>query len=1303
MTRIDDILPLSPLQQGMLFHSLYETEGLDFYTVQLYVELHGTLDADRLRAAAEALVRRHANLRALFVHEGVDEPLQVIPSEVELPWDTVDLSALDASVAEAQFIARYDADRLERFALGDEVLLRFVLFQLPDAQWRLALTMHHILLDGWSVPVLLDELFELYENGADPGALPPVTPFRDYLRWLSAQDSEAALAAWNRVLDATAEPTLVAPFDRGGALAPHSHLLELPEDLTTRLSTVARRRGWTLNTVAQTMWGLVLGRLLGRTDVLFGGTVSGRPPELPGVERMVGLFINTLPVRIAWQSGQSLAALLDAVQDRQTELLPHQHAGLAEIQRQAGLGELFDTSLVFENYPADAADGGAELTGGVRVTELEARDSTHYAVTLLGVPGRRLKFRIDYRPDAFEPALVTRLGDWLTRLAEAIAADPDQAVDALELISPAERTRVLREWNDTAHPRSRETLSALLSAQAIRTPDALALQSESGTLTYAELHAQVNQLARVLLARGAGPERLVAVSLPRSADLVVTLLAVLQTGAGYLPIDPALPESRISLMLNDSQPACVVTDTAEPPAGLLVRLSDPALRAEWAAASPAPLTDAERGGPILPQQLAYVIYTSGSTGTPKGVGVAHSAIVNRLEWMQAEYRLGADDRVLQKTPFGFDVSVWEFFWPLLTGAALVVARPDGHRDPAYLAQLIREQRVTTVHFVPSMLEVFLAEPTTAGCRGVLRRVVCSGEELPAAAKDACLDLLGAELHNLYGPTEAAVDVTYWACTRNLATVPIGRPVWNTATYVLDAHLAPVPPGVPGELYLAGDQLARGYVGRAGLTAERFVANPYGPPGARMYRTGDLARWREDGTLGYLGRTDDQVKIRGQRIEPGEIQAALLRHPALSQVAVVVRADRPGDQRLVAYVVPSAEPAPSAAELAEFAAATLPPHLVPSAFLTLAELPVSVNGKLDRRALPAPELTTAAGREARTVPEELLCQAFAEVLGVDRVGPEDGFFTLGGHSLLATRLVSAVRARLGVDLSVRTVFEAPTPAALAHRLDGGEPAGDALDVLLPLRRGGSRPPLFCLPPAAGLSWCYTGLLGELDPEIPVYGLQTRDPRDPLAPRSIADRAADFAERIRTIAPHGPYRLLGWSLGGHLAQEIAVQLQEKGEEVDLLVLLDSYPAPAAAPLRRDEIFADAFGPAGLVPSDLDSPEGRAKVFAVLRRELGDHDWVTDEVAETVLENYLSGTRAMLEHPPRRFRGRLLFFAADAPAGDPVRRPERWESVVDGPITVRRTGCSHEEMTGRETLDTVAEAINQALADNPEKGTR
>ncbi|WP_141975494.1 non-ribosomal peptide synthetase [Saccharothrix saharensis] len=1282
--RIEDILPLAPLQQGLLFHALHDTDGLDFYTVQVAVDLYGELGVDALHDAVRALVRRHAGLRSVFVHEGLDQPVQVVLDHVEVPWEVVDCSTLSVAEAEARFEERYDADRLRRFALHEDVPLRCVLFRMPFKDFRLALTLHHIVVDGWSMPVLLDELFELYDRHGDERGMPPVAPYRDYLAWLDARDHEVSRKAWDEVLHGVTGPTLVGGPGRPGEQAPPAQLkVKLGEELTGRLAELARERGWTVNTAVQAAWGLTLGLHTGRTDVVFGGTVSGRPPELPGVERMIGLFINTLPVRVAWSPDDTAADLLDAVQSQQTGLMEHQHVGLAELQGRIGRGPLFDTTLVFENYPAGDEDN-TELAGGAFLIDVEARDATHYPVTLIGVPGPDLAFRLDHRPDLVDAATARRLLTWLLRTLADLVEHPDRPLSASSPLDDADRDRVLREWNDTATPVEDVTLTDLLDRQATSAPDATAVIDHDRVLDYAALHASADRLARRLVAVGAGPDALVAVSLPRSADLVVTLLAVLKSGAAYLPLDTDLPARRRAVLLAEARPVCVVTD-------------DPA------AFDGLPVVAVEGDGPDVavdrakPDDLAYVIHTSGSTGTPKGVGVPHRGIVNRLLWMQDRYRLAPDDRVLLKTPYTFDVSVWEFFWPLIAGAAIVVTKPDGHRDPAHLARVINDHGVTTAHFVPSMLDAFLVEPVPCP---TLRRVVCSGEALLPATRDRFLAAYPAELHNLYGPTEASVDVTSWQCDTEDPRVPIGRPVWNTRAHVLDARLAPVPPGAPGELYLAGVQLARGYLGRPGVTATRFVADPYGPAGSRLYRTGDLARWDDDGALVYLGRADDQVKLRGVRVEPGEVEAAVARCAGVAHAAVAVREDVPGDQRLAAYYVPEPGAAPDPDEVRDQLAAELPAHLVPGTVTELDALPLNANGKLDRRALPAPRSAATAGRAPRTLTEDLLCRMFAEVLRVDGFDPDRGFFAAGGHSLLAVTLADRVRSRFDADVTVRTLFESPSPAELARRLDG-DPAAtgvDALGPLLPLRVGGDAPPLFCLHPASGLSWCYTGLLGALDPDVPLYGLQADLTGPDLAgtgPGTIGDQAARFVEHIRSVAPHGPYRLLGWSMGGHLAHEVAVRLQEDGGTVDLLAVLDSYPRAVTTAMTTDEVFADAFAGTGLTPADLATPEGRARAVAVVRTELGGYEQTSEDVARAVLDAYLANGRALSAHTPRRFDGDLLFFRAADAADHPDRDPGRWAPHVTGAIHVHDVPAPHEEMTRQDVLDEVAEAVDAAVA--------
>ncbi|WP_228561116.1 amino acid adenylation domain-containing protein, partial [Catenulispora pinisilvae] len=896
----------------------------------------------------------------------------------------------------------------------------------------------------------------------------------------------------------------------------------------------------------------------------------------------------------------------------------------------------------------------------------------------------------------------------VSALVVGLEDDPDLVLRSVPVLDDSALTELLVDNNDTAHAVPDATLVGLFEEQVRRSPDAVAVLWGDERVSYAELNVRANRLARALVARGAGPESLVAVALERSVELVVALLAILKSGAAYLPVDPDYPADRIGFMLADASPVCVITTSdvvsALPQTTDLLVADDPQFAVEVSA-----YAGADLGVALGSECPAYVIFTSGSTGRPKGVVVSHAGIVNRLLWMQDRFGLDVSDRVLQKTPSGFDVSVWEFFWPLLVGAGLVVARPGGHRDPAYVAGLIVSAGVTTVHFVPSMLAAFVAEPSAADCVG-LRRVVCSGEALPAEVVQRFFTVLdGVGLFNLYGPTEASVDVSWWECVPDAVSVPIGRPVWNTQLYVLDSALSPVPAGVAGELYLAGVQLARGYLGRSGLTSERFVADPFGPAGSRMYRTGDLARWSVDGVVEYLGRTDDQVKLRGFRIELGEIEAALAGHDAVSRVAVLAREDRPGDKRLVAYLVPADGSAALDAEaLREHLGAALPDYMIPSAFVVLDALPLTANGKLDRRALPAPEFDSdPAGRKPRTVQEQQLCDLFAEVLGLESVSIDDNFFALGGHSLLATRLVSRVRSALGVELGLRTLFEAPTVAGLATRLGGLNDPEDSFRVLLPLRSTGSADPVFCVHPLSPLSWGYSRLAALLDPDVPVYGLQGRGMLEPEAlPGSIAEMAADYVAQIRSVQKSGPYRLVGWSLGGCVAQEMAVQLEEQGEKVSSLVLLDP-PAKRAVPSAEQvdvgrlalEMVLDSLG---YSVEDLDAADRggdvltRARVVEFLRHN--ESSWQERDEARihALVDTVENNQRLVRGFEPRWFSGKATFIypnpdgLRDGSAADP------WLASIGGGLDRLPVPYRHEDMIGAESSVWVAEMVAVRLAD-------
>jgi amino acid adenylation domain-containing protein len=1057
-------LPLSFGQERLWFLERL-APGSAAYHVPIALRLGGALDAEALESAWSEVVRRHEVLRTRYPeHEGI--PAQAIDPAARVAIPVEDVASLE------ELREHLSAEMVRTFDLAEAPPVRVRLWRLAPEDHVLLICIHHIATDGWSTGLMMGELSALYAGFRD-GAAPrlPELPvqYADYAAWqrehLSGERLEAQLAYWRTRL-AGAAP-LELPTDRarpavqsfrGGGVEQ-----ELGGPAVRALRALAAKTGSTPFMVLLAGWQALLGRMSGQDDVTVGTPIAGRTRR--ELEGLVGFFVNTLALRTDLSGDPTFGELVARV--RETTLGAYQHQELPfehlvdaiAPERSLSRNPLFQVSFALQQ--GTGGDGGL---GGLSIAATPIRSQTaQFDLALTVVDSEeRLRCALQFSTDLYDEATARGLLERYARLLEQAASAPDVRLSRLELLSPDERERVLADWNrtDTAFPAPRP-LHELISEQAARTPAATAVEGESGTLSYAELEERANRLAHLLREHGVGPETRVGILLERTPELFVALLGVLKAGGAYVPLDPEYPAERLAFILQDSGAALLLTHSglAERIAGglrlHLDRLGDDLARRP---ATPPPALSGADG-------LVYVLYTSGSTGRPKGALLTHDALVNRLLWMQQALPLAPGDGVLHKTAFGFDVAGWELFWPLLVGARVVLARPGGQRDPAYLARRVAETGISTLHFVPSMLPAFLdAVDAQPGAGASLRHVVCSGEALGTALAERTLRTLpGAVLWNLYGPTEAAIDVT----ARRVASaadaqgagggVPLGQPIANTQTYVLDAALRPAPLGAWGELYLGGVQLARGYLARPGLTAERFVPDPYGGrSGARLYRTGDRARWRADGVLEYGGRLDEQVKVRGQRIEPGEVEAVLLSHSNVTEAAVVALGEAE-DKRLVAYVVARDEL--DTAALRTHAEARLPAYMVPSAFVVLEQLPLTPNGKLDRRALPAPEFRAAAAYTApRTPTEETLAAIWAEVLGIERVGVEDGFFELGGHSLLATRVVARAQAAFGVELPLRLVFEHPTVATLAAHLETLRREGQQLrlDPIVPASREGALP-------------------------------------------------------------------------------------------------------------------------------------------------------------------------------------------------------------------------------------------------------
>ncbi|GLI89260.1 non-ribosomal peptide synthetase DhbF [Bacillus subtilis] len=1319
-------IPLSFAQRRLWF--LHCLEGPSpTYNIPVAVRLSGELDQGLLKAALYDLVCRHESLRTIFPESQGTSYQHILDADQDHPELHV------TEIAEKELSDRLAEAVRYSFDLAAEPAFRAELFVIGPDEYVLLLLVHHIVGDGWSLTPLTRDLGTAYAarcHGRSPEWAPLAVQYADYALWqqelLGNENNPNSLIAgqlafWKETLKNLPDQ-LELPTDYSRPAEP-SHdgdtiHFRIEPEFHKRLQELARANRVSLFMVLQSGLAALLTRLGAGTDIPIGSPIAGRNDDALG--DLVGLFINTLVLRTDTSGDPSFRELLDRV--RKVNLAAYDNQDLpferlVEVlnpARSRATHPLFQIMLAFQNTP-DAELHLPDMESSLRINSV---GSAKFDLTLEisedrladGTPNG-MEGLLEYSTDLFKRETAQALADRLMRLLEAAESDPDKQIGNLDILAPEERSSMVTDWQSVSEKIPHACLPEQFEKQAALRPDAIAVVYENQALNYAELNERANRLARMLISEGVGPEQFVALALPRSLEMAVGLLAVLKAGAAYLPLDPDYPADRIAFMLKDAKPAFIMTNTKAanhiPPVENVPKivLDDPELAEKlntYPAGNP---KNKDRTQPLSPLNTAYVIYTSGSTGVPKGVMIPHQNVTRLFAATEHWFRFSSDDIWTMFHSYAFDFSVWEIWGPLLHGGRLVIVPHHVSRSPEAFLRLLVKEGVTVLNQTPSAFYQFMQaerEQPDLGQALSLRYVIFGGEALELSRLEDWYNRHPEnrpQLINMYGITETTVHVSYIELDRSMAALRanslIGCGIPDLGVYVLDERLQPVPPGVAGELYVSGAGLARGYLGRPGLTSERFIADPFGPPGTRMYRTGDVARLRADGSLDYVGRADHQVKIRGFRIELGEIEAALVQHPQLEDAAVIVREDQPGDKRLAAYVIPSEETFDTA-ELRKYAAERLPDYMVPAAFMTMKELPLTPNGKLDRKALPAPDFAAAVtGRGPRTPQEEILCDLFMEVLHLPRVGIDDRFFDLGGHSLLAVQLMSRIREALGVELSIGNLFEAPTVAGLAERLEMGS-SQSALDVLLPLRTSGDKPPLFCVHPAGGLSWCYAGLMTNIGTDYPIYGLQARGigQREEL-PKTLDDMAADYIKQIRTVQPKGPYHLLGWSLGGNVVQAMATQLQNQGEEVSLLVMLDAYPnhfLPIKEAPDDEEALIALLALGGYDPDSLgDKPLDFEAAIEILRRDGSALASLDETVILNLKNTYVNSVGILGSYKPKTFRGNVLFFRSTIIPEwfDPIE-PDSWKPYINGQIEQIDIDCRHKDLCQPEPLAQIGKVL-------------
>lgn len=1288
-------LPLVAAQPGIwMAERLSTLPGA--WSVAHYVELRGALDPTLLGKAIVAGLQQADTLSLRFEEEEGEVWQWLAADRTFAEPSIIDLrTAPDPHRAATE---RMQADLAQDLRVdGGNPLVCHQLLRVGDDRWYWYQRYHHLLVDGFSFPAITRQIAAIYRAWQRGEATPesPFTPFAEvvdeYQRYAGSEAWQRDKAFWQAQRQALPAPASLSAAPLGGRAAGSDiwrMKLEMNADAFRRLASHAPQcQPADLALALTTLW---LGRLCNRMDYAAGFIFMRRMGS--AALTSTGPVLNVLPLAVHIDAQETLADLAMRVAAQLKKMRRHQRYDAEQIVRDSGKAA-GDEPLFGPVLNVKVFDYQLDIDGVQAVTHTLATGPVNdLELALFPDETGGLSLEILANKARYDEAELRRHMARLTALLAQFAADPTLRCGEAEMLSADELAR-LAAVNDTAVPLPATTLSALVADQARKTPDAPALADARWQFSYREMRQQVVALAQLLRQRGVKPGDSVAVALPRSVFLTLALHGIVEAGAAWLPLDTGYPDDRLRMMLEDARPSLLIATEDQ-----LARFSDiPGLESlcyqqPLAAGDDAPLALSK------PDHTAYIIFTSGSTGRPKGVMVGQTAIVNRLLWMQDRYPLSADDVVAQKTPCSFDVSVWEFWWPFIAGAQLVMAEPEAHRDPQAMQQFFARYGVTTTHFVPSMLAAFVASldaDSVAACR-TLRRVFCSGEALPTELCREWERLTGAPLHNLYGPTEAAVDVSWYpACGPELAavtgsSVPIGWPVWNTGLRILDAAMRPVPPGVAGDLYLTGIQLAQGYLGRPDLTASRFIADPFAP-GERMYRTGDVARWLTNGAVEYLGRSDDQLKIRGQRIELGEIDRVMSALPdvaqAVSHACVFNQAAATGGdaRQLVGYLVSDSGLPLDTAALKARLAEQLPPHMVPVVLMQLAELPLSANGKLDRKALPLPTLGgERSGRPPEPGMETLVAAAFSQLLGCEVNDIDADFFALGGHSLLAMRLAAQLSRQLARQVTPGQVMVASTvgklSALLAADLSDEQAQRLGLDTLLPLRESDG-PTLFCFHPASGFAWQFSVLARYLSPRWSITGIQSPRPQGPMASAASLDEVCEH--HLRTLLaqqPHGPYYLFGYSLGGTLAQGIAARLRQRGEAVAFLGLLDTWP-----PETQNWAEKEANG---LDPEVLAEIDREREAFLAAQQ-----GQASGELFSAIEGNYADAVRLLTTAHSAKFDGKATLFVAEKTRQEGMDPQVVWGPWV-GELEVFSQNCAHVDIISPQAFEAIGPVVREIL---------